>query len=172
MSTDLAADFRAFVDAETGEGPYVSRLIANQVVAKLRATDPDLLTGWLDQQAEQIVWQFINDRDRSIRSHARVQSKPRLFATDAEKAEGGDKASLVKWLDVPFAVADGSRKRLAVMTGEDLIFASTSYEERARRNRMTASFLRAISRKVASGQVKDHYTDGQLSAMWDSLSTT
>jgi hypothetical protein len=44
MNRDFAAAMRAVVDAETGSGPYVSRIVANTVVEKLRATDPGLTT--------------------------------------------------------------------------------------------------------------------------------
>lgn len=167
---DYAAEMRAVIDAETGEGPYVARVAAEHVVEKLRATDPDLLGGWLDQQAEHFVSQMILDRDRSMRSAARVSARPRAFAADAEAAEAGDRTRLAKWLTVPFVVADGSRKRLADMAKDDLLFASDGYAARAQENKLTAAFLKAIARKVGAGTVKDHYSDEQLSVMWSSLS--
>lgn len=169
VSRDYAAELRAIVDAETSRGPYVSRVVAADVVGKLLANDPDLLDGWLHANAENFVWQMINDRDRSLRSHARQTSGRREFAADAKDHAEGNSAPLVRWLTVPFAVADGSRKRLAEMTADDLLFAADGYEARARENKMTAAFLKAIARKVKKGKVSDHFADEQLVAMWESL---
>src|SRR4051812_37612580 len=104
---DYAAELRRIVDAETATGPYVSRVVAEHVVDKLRAADPELLHGWLEAQAETFVWQLINDRDRSLRAHARSTSSARAFGQAADAAAAGDKTRLVRWLDVPFAVCDG-----------------------------------------------------------------
>lgn len=169
MIRDYAAEMRAAIDAETGDGPYVARVAAGRLVKHLRDTDPELLRGWLDLMAEQFVWQAINDRDRSMRGHARQSAKPRAFADDARAAEAGDGSRLVRWLSVPFTVADGSRVRLGEMRRADLLFAGDAYEARERENRLTAAFLRAVARKVGDDRVRDHYTDDQLSAMWQSL---
>lgn len=166
---NYAADLRAVIDAETGGGPYVSRVVAEHVVEKLRATDPELLQGWLDEQAEHFVWQLINDRDRSTRSHVRRTARAAAFATDADAAEKGDTERLVRWMTVPFVTEDGSRKRLAVMRKPDLLFVADSYEARAREDKLHAAFMRAIARKVGNREVQEVYTDEQLSTMWHSL---
>lgn len=163
---NYAAEMRAVIDAETGDGPYVSRVAAEHVVEKLRATDPDLLGGWLDAQAEHFVWQLINDRDRSTRSYARSAAKPRAFGEDAES---GEPRRMVRWLNVPFSVEDGSRKRLAALTKTELLFVADAYDARAQENKLTAAFMRAIARKVGPATVADTYTDEQLAAMWSSL---
>lgn len=167
---DYAAEMRRIIDAETASGPYVSRVVAEHVVDKLRATDPELLEGWLYAQAHVFVWQMINDRDRSTRSRARATSKARRFAGDAQDAAGGDSTSLVAWLTVPFTVADGTRRRLGDMRGDDVVFVAEAYDARANQNKLTAAFLRVIARKVGNDPVRDHFTDEQLSTMWRSLS--
>jgi len=167
---DFAAEMRALIDAETASGSYISRVVAEHVVSKLRATDQELLHGWLDAQAESFVWQFINDRDRSLRARARSTSKSRAFAGDAERHEAGEPHAMARWLNVPFVVADGSRKPLGDMAKDDLLFVADAYDARARETKMTASFARALARKVKTGVVRDHFTDEQLSTMWQSLS--
>jgi hypothetical protein len=169
MSRDYAAEIRAVVDAETGDGPYVSRVVAEQVVTKLRATNPDLLQGWLDSQAEHFIWQLIIDRDRSTRSHVRRTAKAVAFAADAEAAEAGDTNRLIRWMNVPYVTEDGSRKRLAVMRKNDLLFVADGYEAQARENKLHAAFMRAIARKVGNKEVGEVYTDRQLTTMWNSL---
>ena len=166
---NYAAEMRAVIDAETGDGPYVSRVVAENVVAKLRATNAELLQGWLDSQAEHFVWQLINDRDRSTRSHVRRAAKPAAFAEDAAAAEAGDRARLIRWMNVPYVTEDGSRKRLGVMRKNDLLFVADSYDAQARENKMHAAFMRAIARKVGNREVQQVYSDEQLTTMWNSL---
>lgn len=168
MSRDYAAEMRALIDAEAS-GTYVPATVAHDLAEKLRATDPDLLAGWLDAQAETFLRQAINARDNSQRTAAR-HSRPRsVFAADAAAAEAGEPEPMARWLDVRFTVEDGSRMPLREMTKDQLLFAGDAYQARADENRMTAAFLRAISRKVRTGVVADHFTDEQLSTMWDSL---
>lgn len=167
-SRDYVAEMRALIDAEA-TGTYVSGVVAHDLVEKLRANDPELLSGWLDANAEGFVRMAINDRDRSQRTAARYGRARSAFAEDAAAAEAGDTDRLTRWLDVRFTIEDGSRAPLAAMTKDDLLFASDGYEARARENKMTAAFLRAIARKVGSKTVADHFTNEQLSTMWSSL---
>lgn len=163
---DYAADMRAVIDAETGDQPYVSRLVANHIVTKLAATDADLLDGWLRAHAETLIWQAINDRDRSTRSKARATAGARRFAAAAESQ---DKVQLARFLDVPYVIEDGSRVRLAELYAVDLLFVAQGYEQRATDNAMNAAFLRALAKKVGKDRVADHYDDAALAEMWRSV---
>jgi hypothetical protein len=167
MTRDYAAEMRTVIDAEA-TGTYVPAVVAAAIVDKLRATNKELLAGWLDAQAETFR-QAINNRDNSQRTAAR-HSRPRsVFATDAAAAEAGDEAAMANWLTTRFTVEDGSRKPLAVMSKDDVLFAADGYEARARENKLTAAFLKAIGRKVGAKKVGDVFNDEQLSTMWDSL---
>jgi hypothetical protein len=167
---DYAAEMRALINAETATGPYASTVVAAHIVRKLRATDPDLLHGWLDAQATDFVRQAINERDRSTRTYARTAGRRSAFGDDARRHEAGQGDALVRWLSVPFPVEDGSRKRLADLTAADLDFVADRYEQRAAENAMTAAFLRALRRKVGRKTVGDCFDDAQLTAMWRSIS--
>jgi hypothetical protein len=166
VSRDYAADMRAVIDAETGEGPYVSRIVANHIVEKLVATDADLLDGWLRAHAETLIWQAINDRDRSTRSKARATAGARRFAAAVESE---DVAQVARFLDVPYVIEDGSRVRLAELYAADLLFVAQGYEQRAADNAMNAAFLRALAKKVGKDRVADHYDDEALAEMWRSV---
>lgn len=168
MTRDYVTEMRALIDAEAA-GTYVPGVVAHDIVEKLRATDPELLSGWLDFQAESFIRQAINNRDNSQRTYARRAARGSVFAADAEAAEGGDTERLAGWLDVRFTVEDGNRTPLRDMTKDELLFASDAYEARARENKMTSVFLRAIARKVKTGKVADHFTDETLTAMWTSI---
>jgi len=98
---DYAAEMRAIIDtdANPADGPYDSRVAASKIVAKLRETDPEFLAAWLDAQAEHFVWQAINDRDRSRRSHERATGGRSVFGKAVEDFAGGDLGALTGWLD-------------------------------------------------------------------------
>lgn len=81
---DFAAEMRAVIDTATEGTPYVARVVAGEIVEKLRANDPDLLAGWLDAHAESLLWQAINDRDRSARAHAKASRHVAEFERDAK----------------------------------------------------------------------------------------
>lgn len=168
MSRDYAAEMRTVIDAEA-TGTYVPGVVAAAIVEKLRETDNDLLSGWLDAQAETFVRQAINNRDNSQRTAARHHRPRSVFAADAEAAEAGEPERLAGWLTTRFTIEDGSRKPLAEMGKDDLLFVGDAYDARARENKLTAAFVRAIARKVKTGVVADHFTDEALTTMWSSL---
>lgn len=166
---NFVAEMRAVIDAETAGGNYSSPLVAQHIVRKLRVTDPDLLEGWLNAQAEFFIRHAINLRDCSARTHARTASRRRAFGADAERHDAGASGAMVAWLTVPFPVEDGTRKSLADLTAADLDFVASHYEQRAAENQMTATFLRALRKKVGRKTVKDQFDDAQLNAMWQSI---
>ena len=169
MSRDYGAEMRAVIDAETSHGPYASPVVAAHIVEKLRATDPDLLAGWLDAQAVSIIRHTINLRDCSVRSHARATSGRSVFARDAKAHEAGTETALSGWLAVVHVVEGGTRKRLADMRADELAFVADDYGRRAAENLLAESFLRALARKVGSGKVSDHFDDQQLNELWASI---
>lgn len=169
MFRDFAAEMRAVIDAATGTGPYISRVAAAEIVGKLRADDPELLVGWLELQAEEMLWKSINDRDRSVRATARANASRDRFRSAADAAEHGDVEPMRRLLDMPFVTEGGQRKPLGKMTGADCGFVAGGYERSVRRARMHASLMRALERKIGSGLVEDHFTEETLRVMWQSL---
>jgi hypothetical protein len=166
---DYAFEMRQVIDAETGQEPYSSPVVAAHIVEKLQATDPELLDGWLHAQAVGFIRHAINLRDCSSRSHARATSGRSVFAEQAAAHEAGDESALSGWLNVVHVVEDGTRKRLADMTKPDLGFAADTYARRAAENQLAESFLRALAKKVGRGKVSDHFDDEKLSSLWNSI---
>lgn len=166
---DFAAEMRQVIDQHTADGPYLPPIAASEVVEKLRANDPDLLDGWLHAQADRFVWQAINDRDRSRRSHVAQTAQRSAFGKAASEHADGNRTALRAFLDSPYTVQDGSRRRLADLRHEDLVYVAERYDARARENAMRAAFMTALSKKVKRGVVADHFTEEKLTAMWQSL---
>lgn len=170
LERDYAAEMRQVIDEQTAASePYVSRTVAREIVEKLTVNDPDLLHGWLEAQAEQLIWAAINQRDRSHRAYARVANSRSVFASAAADAEGGDTTALGHWLSCRYVIADGSRSALADLTKADLLFVADSYDARARHNAFEAVFMRALAKKVRNGCVADHFTDEQIAKLRESL---
>lgn len=167
---NYAAEMREFIDEQTAAaGTYVPRAIATRIVTKLRERNPELLRGWLDEQAEHFVWQAINDRDRSTRARARQARERSAFRDAAERYQNGEPSAMVRWLDVPYTLENGSRSRLADMTSDDLLYVANEYERQELENKMEKAFLRALARKVGDGKVVDHLDEDQIRAIRASL---
>lgn len=171
MTRNYAVEMRAAIDAETGGGPYVSAVIAEQLVDKLRATDPELLAGWLDAQAVQFVRIAINARDSSQRTHARQTAGRSVFRDAAQAAEAGDSQALGSFLTTVYVIEDGSRVRLAEMRKPELLYVADDYGHRAADALMQEAFLRALAKKVGSRKVSDVYDEAKLTAMWQSITS-
>lgn len=171
MERNFAAEMRAVIDAETAHGSYSAPLVAEHVVEKLRATDPDLLHGWLDSQAVQFVRHAINLRDCSVRAHNRGTRGRSVFAQAAEAAESGNLEPLkTGFLDERYVIEDGTKARLGDMVKPDLLFAADDYAARKRENALQEAFLRALAKKVGSDCVSDHFDEGRLAELWQSIS--
>lgn len=164
---DYMGDMRRYVDAATdGSGPYHPRVVASDVITRMRVEDPELLNGWLHVGAEHFVWQMILDRDRSRRSHTRHASPRREFANASASAAAGDYDPLRGFLNMPFSVEDGSRRRLRTLRGDDLRYVASNYQAIAHRNAMMSAFLTALARRIGDDTVEDHFTEEQLDKMF------
>jgi hypothetical protein len=160
MTRNYAADMRALIDEATADGPYVPRIIATELTEKLRVNDPDLLHGWLTEQAEHFLWQAINDRDRSRRASATHQIRRGAFS---EAAQTGTTSS---YLNLPFTVQDGSRRSLGSLRKPDLLYVSADYQRRADENGFLATVMAAIAKKIGDKTVSEVYTEEQLRTMF------
>lgn len=168
---NYVTEMRALIDEETSHGPYVSAIIAEKIVQKLQANDPELLEGWLHAQAVHILRQAINLRDSSHRTHARITASRSVFAKAAIEAKEGNTEPLGKFLETRYVVEDGSRVRLADLREPQLNFVADSYKKRAQDALLQQAFLRALARKIGSDSVADHFDEDDLSKLWRSIGT-
>lgn len=165
MSRNYVAEMRAVFDAEAS-GEYAIPVVASHIVEKLRATDPELLSGWLDANAVTFIGEALGGRDRSSRSHARAVARRGVFGKAAE----GDASVLGEFLSLSYVVnEDNLRKPLRSMASTDLTFVAHGYEADAKSARFEAQFFRALAKKVGADTVADHFTEQQISEMRASL---
>lgn len=169
MDRNYASDMRQVIDAETSHGPYVSAVVAEHIVEKLKATDPELLSGWLDLQAIQFVRLAINARDCSQRSHARMTAGRSVFRDAALAAEAGEPDALGAFLNTVYVVEDGSRVRLSEMTKPDLLWVAEGYARRAAEHLLQEAFLRAVAKRVGARKVSDVFDEQKLNRLWQSI---
>lgn len=169
MERNYVAEMRALIDEETSHGPYISASIAEKIVEKLLVNDPQLLEGWLHAQAVQLIRHAINQRDSSMRTHARQTASRSVFAKAAQEAQEGNMEPLSKFLDTRYVVEGGIRLRLADMREPQLNFVANSYQRRAQDALLQQAFLRALARKVGSDRVEDHFTEEELARLWRSI---
>lgn len=165
---DYIAEMRQVIDAETASGSYSSPIVAQHIVDKLRATDEELLQGWLNIQAVQFVRHAINLRDCSRRTHARQTSGRSVFRENAEAYEAGDHDAMAGWLTTVYVIEDGTRKPLGEMFKPDLIYVADDYHARAQENLLAEAFMRALAKKVGRGRVADHFNEEKLAKLWES----
>lgn len=170
MTRDYAAEMRALMDAEA-VGTYASPVVAAGIVEKLRATDPDLLSGWLDLGAVSFVRDAINQRDSSVRTHNRMTASRSVFRRAAEAAEQGDEEELrTNFLGEVYVVEDGMKMPLRDMKAAELTFAADDFTQRANENAMRAAFLRALARKCSRKPVGEVFDEDKLAELWCSIS--
>lgn len=167
-----AVEMRELVDeTAAAQSSYIPRILASEIIAKLRRNDPDLLAGWLDLQAEHFVWQMINDRDRSRRSYMRIHAGRGAFAEAAERFSGGDSEALDNFLSMRFTVEDGSRRELHTLRRDSLTFVADTYEKREKENRFNKTIFRAMAEHVGNRTVGDVYTNEDLRRMFGGVTS-
>lgn len=172
---DYLGEMTALVIAAT-QGPYVAPVVAAEIVDKLLIQDPELLAGWLHDQAAELLAGMIRRRDQSIRAHARVDCPRSVFAkavAEHEKATkvGVKNEALTNWMQVHYTLSTNVRMPLRMMNKDHLLDVSGQYRRRADENRMHSVFLAALATKVKDGTVADHFTEERIAEMWTSLST-
>lgn len=174
MTRDFAKEMRDVIDAATEReiatsGGYVPRKLASDIANELQINDPELLSGWLTDQAEHILWRTINDIDRSGRMHARATAGRRAFASAAGAYADGNPEPLREYMDLRFTVEDGTRRPLRHLRGPDLMFVSGTYSALAKRNTFMATVMQKLAEKVGSGTVEEHYDDAKLESIFGSF---
>lgn len=161
---DYVAEMRQMIDDRTrGEDGYVAIEVAKEIVAELRDADPDLLSGWLDMQAEQFIRAAIAKRDHSLRAHRAATQHASVFGEAMDEAvKTGNTAVLHGYLTMPFTLAEDVRKPLGALDHDDLVFVRDDYTRRANENKLWASIMDTLAEKVITGTVADHFSEAQL----------
>lgn len=171
VGRDYAAEVRVLVDAAC-TGTWSAPSVAIGVVNHLRAKDPELLAGFLDLCAVEVVRNLVNGRDRSTRSYNRKTASRSVFKEAADKHEQGDTEpleTLTCFLQELYVIEDGTKKPLKNMRAPELNFAADEFTERARQSQMREAFLRALAKRCGEKSVGEIFTEDQVAALWLSV---
>jgi hypothetical protein len=165
---DYAGDMRTVMD-RMAHGVYSPPLVAIQIVNWLQQNDPELLDGWLHQQAHNMIRAAINQRDSSARTYNRIHSRRSVFQRAAVAAGGGDTGPLSNFIDEVYSIESGEKKPLGLLYHNDLIYVAKTYEDRERENGLQKAFLRALADRVGDQQVSDVFDNVDLAKLWNSI---
>lgn len=170
MDRNYLADMNDAIEAAIPDSDYTAPLVAAELVDRLRADDPDLLTGWLNLRAPTILADTIARRSNSRRQAARVSAPRRAFAEAARSfADRGDGAALRPFA-AEFVVDEANTRRtVARMTAGDCLFVARRYDDTAQQAKLEAAFHRAVAKKVGKQTVGEAFTEEQYLTMYRSV---
>jgi hypothetical protein len=167
---DYLADMNAAIEEAVPDGDYAAPVVAAELVAHLRETDPELLAGWLDLRAEIYVADMIARRSNSKRQTARHLAPRRAFAEAAWSFESSGEAVVLKPFAFEYVVdAANTRRKVGAMTAADCLFVAGRYEDTARSARLEASFQRAVAKKIGRRTVGEVFSEEQYLTMYQSI---
>lgn len=170
MSRDYLTDMNEAIEQAIPDGDYTAPLVAADLVDRLRAEDPDLLSGWLELKAAVFLADAVARRSNSRRQAARVAAPRRAFAEAARSFSADGDATVLRPFAAEYVVdEDNTRRTVARMTAEDCRFVAGRYDETARQAKLEASFHRAVAKKVGVQTVGDVFTEEQYVAMYRSV---
>jgi hypothetical protein len=153
---DYAGELRNLIEKETKDGD-IAAVVAARIVQHLRDTDPDLLDGWLQGHAVQLVTDVIGTIDRAGRAHVRAVAGRDDFA---ESVAAGD---VQGFLHTRWVVDEAdTRMRLTVMRAPQLRFVARGYRVVSRSAKLEAAFFAALAKKVGAGTVGEHFSEQQI----------
>lgn len=169
---DYNAEILELVQEATTAGDFVARLVADDIVDKLRANDPDLLAGWLNQRAGEILGSWIAVHYNGLRNRSRAMAPRRAFAEAAERftGSGGTDTSALDPFSAMYVVDHTHlRRRVADMTGADHTFVADRYADDKNTAAMLEAFHRAVAKRVGDKRTEDVYSAEQYMAMYRSI---
>lgn len=175
MTRDYITEMNDAIDAALPDGDYVVPLVAHDLVEKLRANDPDLLSGWCEAKYEVILTDFIHHKVKNRRSKSREASARSAFAEAAGRfADDGDVVAMRDAVRSPFDVeyvvnGENLRRKVRDMTGQDHRFVADEYAETKQTALLLESFHRAVAKKVGRRRTSEVFTEETYLAMYRSI---
>lgn len=170
---DFNAEILDLVKNMTPVGDFTARIVAEDVIAKLRANDPGLLAGWLDLRAGEILGAWIVAHYNSLRSRSRVMAPRKAFAEAAERfTDTGDIATLGPFGAVYVVDHANLRRRVADMVGDDHLFVADHYADDKHTAAMLEAFHRAVAKKIGTQRTADVFSADQYLTMYRSITRT
>ena len=168
---EVIAAMSQMIDAATKEGEVVARLAADDLIAKLRLADPELLARWLDIRAGETLGAYIRERLNSRRSYARSMHKRSVFAHAVVEYQVTGNASAFQLFETLVTVGPNNlRRRFGDLTKEDCLYVAESYARSRRESEFYERFHRRLADRLGDGRtIRDIYTEQQVQDMLGSF---
>jgi hypothetical protein len=157
---------RTYCEALAQSTDRPNPVIATEVVETLRRDDPDLLTGWLNARAGSVVTDYLDSIDRSTRARARYGAASRGFSELVTRHQDGDSTGLAAFEARYVVDTEGTRRRVADMTGADHLYVSHRYQVSSRRTAFLARVHQAVAEKVGYRRTEEVFSPEQYAAMF------
>jgi hypothetical protein len=176
MDRNYQTEMLAAVNAAIPEDGFITALVARELVEKLRATDPELLEGWLQERAEVIVTDYIHHLVKNRRRPPSPEAKKRENFSQAVEAfmQSGDTQEFRERVSSPFTWHyvvrdDNFKKPVGKMNGADLRYVANSFQATKHQAAFRESFFRAVSKRVGDKCVEEVFTVEQYISMYRSV---
>jgi hypothetical protein len=167
---EIIDEINRLLDEATDEGEIVVRIVASDIVAKLRSNSPELLAAWLDLRAEEILAGHLAARLNSKRAYRRSMHNRSVFAEAVQAfEETGDPGSFELFNSLVVINAGGLRRRFGDLTADDCRFVAASYEKSRRESEMYEKFHRRLAEKLGDKTIREVYSESQCIAMLGSF---
>lgn len=154
----------------TPEGDFTHAEVAEKAFALLAEQEPETLAEWLEGVGLRELRDASRQRSLSLRARARRQAGPAAFAAASARFEAGALDALVPLLEVDFCVDDdGTRRRVADMTGTDHAFVAGCYRFSSDREAMEAAFHTAVAKKVGKNRTADVLGEEAYRSLYQSI---
>jgi len=161
-------------EIDVQEGGWIAATVANRMVERLRAEDPDLLKGWLDLQAENLIRAELTRVVNSRRTRSRSRSAAVAFNNAAREAERtGDYSALTGMFTAMHVVSnDNLRRQAKDMTGRDHLYVARRYHGSANEFLTLSAFHEAVARQVGDARTEEKYTSEEYERLYRSIVRT
>jgi len=167
---DYLADMNTAIEDAIPDGDYTAPLVAADLVERLRAEDPGLLSGWLDLRASVFLADAVARRSNSRRQAARVGAPRRAFAEAARTFGETREATVLRPFAAEYVIDDANTRRaVAHMTAPDCRFVADRYDDTARHAKLEAAFHRAVAKKIGVRTVGEVFSEDQYLEMYRSV---
>lgn len=150
-------------------GDFTSREVAEKALAWLQERAPDDLIVWQQDLALDQLREMASHILQKRRSEARVVMRGEAFASTLKAVRAGENP-----LRAVYVVSDdNTRRAVADMTADDLLFVSRGYMKQSNRLKLEGYFFKELAKRVPDGQtVKDVLDSEEFGRLYRSINPT
>lgn len=166
---NYSAEMLAKIREAIPDWDYVPSVVAQNLVEELEANDPELMVGWLYEQAVPMLANLIVEFSRANRRTARATATRGRFDAAAKRFEAGEETALNVFRAEFVVDVENTRRKIGDMTGPDHLFVARSYRKSEKKSAMEAAFHEAVAEKIGERSTKEVFTEESYTWMYRSI---